>query len=274
MSSEITVLLNALNFRIYAIYSQSILACFQSFSWRQDICCFVRIALIAFLNILACNVKNGWLWGAAAILTSHGGRVFPRSWIRRGWLIVVKLLHWILLFPIRTWDLICSILREQNFLAFLRAKIRSDILEPTLLPSVPYHHTFVTLLTWHQFGDHCTVLLVNSGLIVVNSTTTITDVVIRLVTMFTWLDLWQLNCIDTSNTSLLFIRADCALDSVRWKHWMVQMESALRCLTLSFVLVIVHAINIDNSLVTLAWMSLNCDSVVWSSIQGGLTTSV
>ena len=55
---------------------------------------------------------------------------------------------------------------------------------------------------------------------------------------------------------------------------MVQVESALRGLTLSFVLVIVHAIDIDNALVALAGMSLNRDCVVWSSVQGSLTSSV
>ena len=48
---------------------------------------------------------------------------------------------------------------------------------------------------------------------------------------------------------------------------MVQVESALWCLTLSFVLVIVHAINIDNAFVALARMSLNRNLVVWSSIE-------
>ena len=33
---------------------------------------------------------------------------------------------------------------------------------------------------------------------------------------------------------------------------MIQMESALRSLTFSFVLIIVHAINIDNAFVALA----------------------
>ena len=201
--------------------------------------------------------------------------MFPRAWILWGGLIVCKLLlHTILLLPIRTRDSICSILREQNFLAFLRAKVWSDILQSIWLCFVSYHHTFVTFLTWHQFGDHCTVLLVNRGLIVVNSTTTISRIFIRLVSIFTWLNFWQLNCINTSDTSLLFIRAYYALNSMWGKHWMVQMEPALWCLTLPFVLVIVHAINIDNSFVALARMSLNCDLVVWSSIEWGLTTPV
>ena len=106
--------------------------------------------------------------------------MFPRPWVLRSGLIVCELLlHWILLFSICTRDLICSILREQYFLAFLGAKVWSNILQSTSwLPIVPDHHAFVTLLARHQFRDHCTVLLVNGGLIVVNSTTTITYVVI------------------------------------------------------------------------------------------------
>lgn len=56
---------------------------------------------------------------------------------------------------------------------------------------------------------------------------------------------------------------------------MVQMESAFRSLTLSFVLVIVNAINVDNALVILlACMALDRNPIVGrSTIEGSLTLS-
>lgn len=130
--------------------------------------------------------------------------------------------------------------------------MHGNILQSALLSFISYHHSFIALLARHEFRDHSTVLLINSGLVVVNSAAILHTVVIRhAASMLARLNLWQLNCIDTSDTSLLFIRTDCALDTMRRKHGMVQMESALRCLTLSFVLIIVHAINIDNALIAL-----------------------
>ena len=82
-----------------------------------------------------------------------------------------------------------------------------------LWDTISIHHAFITLFARHQFGNHRAVLLVDGGLVVVLPTG-----VIGLATMLTGLNFWQLNRIDASNSPLLIIGADIALNTVCGKH--------------------------------------------------------
>ena len=85
-------------------------------------------------------------------------------------------------------------------------------------------------------------------------------------------DLGQL---DFSAMSPVVIGANFTLDIVVGHHGMVQGDSALGCVTLSLVLVIIDAVNIDNPFVILSRVTLDLnDSSVAASLDLVLAASI
>jgi len=82
------------------------------------------------------------------------------------------------------------------------------------------HNAFVALLTGHQFRDHGTILLVNCGFVIVNSSTLI-DAVVRLASVLARANFRQLDVVDASDTTLLIIGADLSLDAMAGEHRVV-----------------------------------------------------
>ena len=118
------------------------------------------------------------------------------------------------------------------------------------------HHALIAFLTGHQFRDHCTILLVDCGFVIVNSPALI-DAVVRLAPVLARANLRQLDVVDAADTTLLIVGSDLALDAVAGKHRVVQVEPTLWCLALSFVFIVVDTINVDYALVTLTTLPID-----------------
>ena len=129
--------------------------------------------------------------------------------------------------------------------------------------TISSHHTFVTLFSRHKFRNHCTILLVDSRFVVVY-TRPLDAVFVRLRdAALYWLDIRKLDWLNAACSSLLVIRSNHSLNAMRWEHRMVQMDPALRSLTLSFVFVVIDAIDIHDSFVSWASWSNDRHITAW-----------
>ena len=111
------------------------------------------------------------------------------------------------------------------------------------------HHALVALLAGHELGNHGTVLLVDCRLVSVRAPNRARPV-IPVVTLGRARNLWQLN-FTVVPMSTIVVGTNLALDVVVGQHGVVEGDATLRCVALSFLFVIIYAVDVHDPLVVL-----------------------
>ena len=112
---------------------------------------------------------------------------------------------------------------------------------------IQLHHPLVTLLPGHQLRDHCIILLIDTRFVMV-AIVALSIATIVNTSLTSRPNLWQLDTsIIISLSSHIIIGTNLGLCSSVWEHGVVHVNSGLWCMTLPFVFVVIHAIDVDYS---------------------------
>ena len=126
----------------------------------------------------------------------------------------------------------------------------------------------VGLLATHKFRNHGAILLVNSGLVSIWSANRAVIVANGVLAA----NVWKL---DVSVVASIIIRPYLSLNVVVGQHRVVKDDTWLRGMALSLLLVIIDRVDINDSLVVLAWVSLDRDDTgVWARLNLTLTLTI
>ena len=131
---------------------------------------------------------------------------------------------------------------------------------------VNVHHPFIALLSWHEFWNHCIVLLINSRLVAITSAT------IVYIGLATSSDLWQLDSsISVTLSPHIIIRTYFALYTWIRQHGVVHVDPCLWCMTLSFILVVIDTVDVHYADVVVPILHAICAT---TSSKNSMTLSI
>ena len=178
-------------------------------------------------------------------------------------------------------SLMCSaaVGRHQHLLVlFLRQLWMQHVGGAALHPVVHLHHALVALLSRHQLGDHGRVLLVNVrfvGVLAPDRVRLIVALVVRtapddLVVLGGVRDLGEGDV--RALRSPVVVRSDLLRLAAIRQHGLVETATVFRRVALPLVFVIIHTVNVDDSLIVLSGVPLYLYNVlIRSSLNLGLT---
>ena len=140
------------------------------------------------------------------------------------------------------------------------------------------NHSLVALLARHKLSDHCRVLGVNGRLVGIGTPDGLRlhDLVLRTTAdvrkLNVTMEVPMVTVIHVVPTTRFALHVVVAMARVHLRISMVDLAT-LRHMALSLLLIIVDAVDIHDSIVFLARMTLNLDDAVGSSLNLGLTAT-
>lgn len=143
-----------------------------------------------------------------------------------------------------------SLSSQENILVFVGRHVGVVARRAVMDAFLEFHHALVALLARHELGDHGTVLLIDCRLVSVWASNRV-GALVAMVTLRRSCDLGQLDFTTMMAMTAIIVGSHLTLHVVVGQHGMVEGDATLRCVALSFLFVIIYAVDVHDPLVVL-----------------------